>query len=99
MRLTTFVLTLANHELIRFDRSTSWHSVFQLEDIESIELMRAAEWSYSVNGMLINHGDDVFWWPYPQKSLWRPGQRFGIALIWLSAYRNGNHRKTILALR
>ncbi|HIE96553.1 MAG: hypothetical protein ABGZ23_08150 [Fuerstiella sp.] len=38
----------------------TWHSIFKLQDIESVELMRAEEWNYSVNGMLIDHGDDDF---------------------------------------
>ena len=45
----------------------TWHSVFKLEDIESVELMRDEEWNYSVNGMLIDHGDDVFLVAIPQK--------------------------------
>ncbi len=45
----------------------TWHSVFKLEDIESVELMRAEEWDYSVNGMLIDSGDDVFLVAIPQK--------------------------------
>ena len=29
--------------------------------------MRAEEWDYAVNGMLIDHGDDVFLVAIPQK--------------------------------
>ena len=46
---------------------TTWHSVFQLKDIEAVELMRAEEWSYSVNGMVIDHGDDGFLVAVPPK--------------------------------
>ncbi|MDG1893465.1 MAG: hypothetical protein P8J37_01015 [Fuerstiella sp.] len=45
----------------------TWHSVFKLEDIEAVELMRADEWSYSVNGMVIDHGDEGFLVAVPPK--------------------------------
>ncbi|MEQ9408291.1 MAG: hypothetical protein RIK87_11220 [Fuerstiella sp.] len=45
----------------------TWFETFKLEKIDSVQLMRPEEWDYSVGGMLVDHGDDVFMVAVPQK--------------------------------